>query len=118
MAQRVQPIVNDPASNMQSGARIALIGMMVNVVLAAAKISAGLFGNSYVLIADGIESALDIAGSAVIWGGLKFAPRPPGEKHPYCHGKAEPLAAGGGGVGGLLASVGVVIPNVRAIFVP
>src|SRR5205814_3202102 len=93
MAQRVEPIANDPVSNMQSGARIALIGMLVNVVLAAAKISAGLFGNSYVLIADGIESALDIAGSVVIWGGLKFAARPPDETHPYGHGKAEPLAA-------------------------
>src|SRR6266403_1991559 len=62
MAERVQSISNDPASNMQRGARVALGGMMVNVVLAAAKISAGLFGNSYVLIADGIESALDIAG--------------------------------------------------------
>ena len=61
MAQKVQSISNDPASNMHRGARAALGGMMVNVVLAAAKISAGLFGNSYVLIADGIESALDVA---------------------------------------------------------
>jgi len=118
MAQRVQPIANDPASNMQSGARIALIGMMVNVVLAAAKISAGLFGNSYVLIADGIESALDIAGSAVIWGGLKFAARPPDETHPYGHGKAEPMAAGIVAMGVLLASVGLAVQSVREIFVP
>ena len=118
MAQRVQPIANDPASNMQSGARIALIGMMVNVVLAAAKISAGLFGNSYVLIADGIESALDIAGSAVIWGGLKFAARPPDATHPYGHGKAEPMAAGIVAMGVLLASVGLAIQSLREIFVP
>ena len=118
MAQRVQPIANDPAGNMQSGARIALIGMLVNVVLAAAKISAGLFGNSYVLIADGIESALDIAGSVVIWGGLKFAARPPDETHPYGHGKAEPLAAAIVAMGVLLASIGLAIQSVREIFVP
>ena len=118
MAPRVQPIANDPLSNMQSGARIALRGMMVNVVLAAAKISAGLFGNSYVLIADGIESALDIAGSAVIWGGLKFAARPPDETHPYGHGKAEPMAAGIVAMGVLLASVGLAVQSVREIFVP
>src|ERR1700730_19265768 len=103
MAQRVQTISNDPASNMQRGARVALAGMMVNVVLAAAKIAAGLFGNSYVLIADGIESALDIAGSVVIWGGLKFAARPPDRTHPYGHGKAEALAGGLVAVGGVLA---------------
>src|SRR5213082_847881 len=105
MAQRVEPISNDPASNMQTGARVALAGMIVNVILAAAKISAGLFGNSYVLIADGIESALDIGGSAVIWGGLKFASRPPDATHPYGHGKAEPLAAGIVALGVLAAAL-------------
>lgn len=118
MAQRAHPIANDPASNMQTGARAALAGMLVNVVFAAAKISAGLFGNSYVLIADGIESALDIAGSVVIWGGLKFASRPPDESHPYGHGKAEPLAAGIVAAGVLLASIGLAIQSVREIFTP
>lgn len=118
MEQRVELIGHDPASNMRRGARIALIGMLVNVALAAAKISAGLFGNSYVLIADGIESALDIAGSAVIWGGLKFAARPPDETHPYGHGKAEPLAAAVVATGVLLASIGLAIQSVREIFTP
>jgi cation diffusion facilitator family transporter len=118
MAQRAQPISNDLASNMQTGARAALVGMLVNVVFAAAKIRAGLFGNSYVLIADGIESALDIAGSVVIWGGLKFASRPPDETHPYGHGKAEPLAAGIVAAGVLLASIGLAIQSVREIFTP
>lgn len=118
VGQRVELIANDPASNMHSGARIALLGMLANVVLAAAKISAGLFGNSYVLIADGIESALDIAGSVVIWGGLKFAARPPDETHPYGHGKAEPLAAAIVAMGVLLASIGLAIQSVREIFSP
>jgi cation diffusion facilitator family transporter len=118
VAQQVQTIANDPASNMQSGARIALIGMMVNVVLAAAKISAGLFGNSYVLIADGIESALDIAGSAVIWGGLKFAARPPDETHPYGHGKAEPMAAGIVAMGVIIAAIGLAVQSLREIVTP
>jgi cation diffusion facilitator family transporter len=118
MAQRAEPIANDPAGNMQSGARIAFVGMIVNVVLTAAKISAGLFGNSYVLIADGIESALDIVGSAVIWGGLKFAARPPDETHPYGHGKAEPMAAGIVAMGVIFAAIGLAIQSVREIFAP
>jgi cation diffusion facilitator family transporter len=103
---------------MQTGARVALAGMIVNVVLAAAKITAGLLGNSYVLIADGIESALDIGGSAVIWGGLKFASRPPDETHPYGHGKAEPLAAGIVAVGVIIAAIGLAIQSGREIFMP
>ena len=76
-----------------TGQRFALQGMLVNVALAAIKISAGLMGNAYALIADGVESLLDIGSSLVIWSGLKFAAKPPDEKHPYGHGKAEPIAA-------------------------
>ena len=103
---------------MQTGARVALAGMLVNFVLAVAKITAGLLGNSYVLIADGIESALDIAGSAVIWGGLKFAARPPDATHPYGHGKAEPMAAGIVAAGVIIAAIGLAIQSVREILTP
>ena len=78
---------------LQTAARVALLGLIINVVLASVKIVAGVIGHAYVLIADGIESALDIGGSIVIWGGLTVAARPPDETHPYGHGKAEPIAA-------------------------
>lgn len=118
MSPALHPISNDPASNMQTGARVALAGMLANVLLASAKIITGLLGNSYVLIADGIESALDVGGSAVIWGGLKFAARPPDETHPYGHGKAEPIAAGIVALGVLAAAVGLAIQSVREILIP
>jgi cation diffusion facilitator family transporter len=107
-----------PANNLQTGARVALFGMLVNLIFAAAKILGGLFGHAYVLIADGIESALDIAGSFVIWGGLKFAARPPDETHPYGHGKAEPIAAVIVAVGVLAAAVGLTVQSVREILTP
>lgn len=103
---------------MQTGARTAFIGMVVNAVLAAAKVTAGVLGNSYVLIADGIESVLDIAGSVVIWGGLKFAARPPDATHPYGHGKAEPMAAGLVALGVLAAAIILAIQSMREIFLP
>jgi cation diffusion facilitator family transporter len=105
-------------NNLQTGARVALLGMLINALLAAAKIAAGLLGNAYVLIADGIESALDIAGSIVIWGGLKLAARPPDATHPYGHGKAEPIAAAVVSVGVLVAAVGLAIESVREILIP
>jgi cation diffusion facilitator family transporter len=104
--------------NLQTGARLALVGMVVNVVLSATKIVGGVLGHSYVLIADGIESALDIAGSVIIWAGLKFAARPADATHPYGHGKAEPFA-------GILVSLGVIaaalliaVRSVQEIFAP
>jgi cation diffusion facilitator family transporter len=92
--------------------------MGANVVLATAKIFAGAVGHSYVLIADGIESALDIGGSAIIWGGLKFAARPADETHPYGHGKAEPVAAIIVSLGVLVAALVIAARSVHEIFQP
>ena len=102
----------------QTGARLALFGLIVNVFLAAAKILAGVIGHAYVLIADGIESALDVGGSIVIWGGLTVAARPPDQTHPYGHGKAEPIAAVIVAAGVLAAAVVLAIESVREIFLP
>lgn len=73
--------------------RATVLGIVVNVALAAIKIIAGSVGNAYALIADGIESVMDIFSSGVIWGGLKIAAVPADREHPYGHGKAEALAA-------------------------
>lgn len=74
------------------GMKTALVSSMVNVALAFAKIISGIFGNSYALIADGVESTLDIISSIIVWGGLKIASEPADDDHPYGHGKAESLA--------------------------
>ncbi|HEV3147185.1 MAG TPA: cation diffusion facilitator family transporter [Chthoniobacterales bacterium] len=118
MSLAQQPTSNVTASNLQAGARLALIGMIVNVAFAIIKITAGVFGNAYALIADGIESSLDVAGSIVIWGGLRFAARPPDATHPYGHGKAEPLAAIFVALGVLAAAVLLVVESTQTIFLP
>ena len=61
----------------QTGQRLALLGVAVNVALAVVKFGAGLLGNAYALMADGVESMLDVASSLVIWSGLKYAAKPP-----------------------------------------
>jgi len=116
MAPVTQPQAS--TSNLQTGARVALFGLVINIVLSAAKIVAGLLGNAYVLIADGIESAFDVAGSVIIWSALKFAARPPDATHPYGHGKAEPIAAIIVSVGVLAAALGLAIQSVRELFLP
>ncbi len=118
MTPLAQPTANNSAGNLQSGARVALLGLAINFVLAIAKIAAGILGNAYVLIADGIESALDMGGSIVIWGGLKFAARPPDATHPYGHGKAEPVAAAIVAGGVLAAAVLLAFQSVREILTP
>ncbi len=105
-------------SNLESGARLALLGIFANISLAAVKIVAGIFGHAYVLIADGVESTLDIVGSLVIWSGLKLAAKPPDDEHPYGHGKAEPLAAIIVALGVMAVGLGLAVQSVREILTP
>jgi cation diffusion facilitator family transporter len=62
-----------------------------NTVLAIVKGLAGVFGHSYALIADAIESTTDIFSSILVLIGLKYSTKPADKTHPYGHGKAEPL---------------------------
>jgi cation diffusion facilitator family transporter len=73
-------------------ARLVLRGIGLNAMLAAVKLAAGIFGNTYALVADAAESMLDILSSTLVWAGFRVAARPPDANHPYGHGKAEPLA--------------------------
>jgi len=78
-------------SNSNLAIRTVIFSMLGNVVLAAIKFLAGIFGNSYALIADGIESVVDVFASVLVLFALKYSARPADENHPYGHGKAEPL---------------------------
>lgn len=91
---------------------------MVNLLLAGVKIGSGVLGHSYALIADGIESTLDIFGSLLVWAGLRYASMPPDDTHPYGHGKAETLAAIAVGILLLGTSVLLAVESVREILTP
>lgn len=78
-------------SNSNLAIRTVIFSMLGNAALAVIKFIAGIFGNSYALIADGIESVVDVFASLLVLFGLKYSARPADENHPYGHGKAEPL---------------------------
>jgi divalent metal cation (Fe/Co/Zn/Cd) transporter len=50
-------------------------------------------GDSFALVADGLESGADVLSGLVVFFGFKIAVKPPDADHPYGHGKAEPIAA-------------------------
>jgi cation diffusion facilitator family transporter len=100
------------------GTRATLIGILISTVLAAVKILGGIFGQSYALIADGVESLLDIFGSSIVWGSLRYSARPPDLKHPYGHGKAEPLGAMVIAAALIVTSIAIGIESVREIRTP
>lgn len=78
-------------SNEQTAIRTTYFSIIGNTGLALLKGLAGIFGNSYALIADAIESTTDIFASLLVLFGIKYATRPADKNHPYGHGRAEPL---------------------------
>ncbi|MDQ2664956.1 MAG: cation diffusion facilitator family transporter [Gemmatimonadota bacterium] len=106
------------AANVRQAIRAAQAGAASNLVLAFAKIAAGVFGHTYALVADGIESLADVVSSLIVWGGVALGAQPADEDHPYGHGKAESLAAAGVSAILLLAAFGIVVQAVQEIRQP
>jgi cation diffusion facilitator family transporter len=105
-------------SSTESLTFLPLVAVAVNASLACVKILSGVFGNSYALIADGIESTADIVSSLVVWGGLRVAGTPANDRHPYGYGKAEALAGVVASLGILAAAGMIAVQSIREILTP
>ena len=105
-------------ATLESGLRLSLLSMAVNVVLAAVKIATGILGQSQALLADGIESTADVFSSLVVWAGLRFAVKPADSDHPFGHGKAEPIASLIVSLLLLGAAVFIAVQSLREILAP
>lgn len=98
--------------------RLALLGIVVNALLAAGKLTAGVFGQSFALVADAVESLVDIAGSVVVWSAMRYGSKPADAEHPFGHGKIEPMAAMAVAMVIVLVGIWVAIESVRQIITP
>lgn len=100
------------------GLKTTLVGILASIFLAAVKIISGVIGNSYALIADGIESLTDIFTSSIVLTGLYYASKPADENHPYGHGKAEPFAGVIVSIGIFIAAMIIVVQSIYEIITP
>lgn len=98
--------------------RTTYFSLIGNLCLAIVKLLAGIFGFSFALIADAIESGVDVASSIIVLMGLSYANRPPDKKHPYGHGRLEPLITFSV-VGFLIVSAAVIsYQAIQQLFTP
>lgn len=97
---------------------MARIGLVVNALLTLVKLVAGILGNAYALVADAVESSVDMIGSLAVWSGLRIASRDPDERYPFGYGRAEPLAAAAVALLLLAAAVGIALTAAREIRTP
>lgn len=100
------------------GQRAVARGILLSALLGGVKVVSGVFGNSYALIADGIESILDVFTSLVVIGSLRLAIIAPTEKHPYGYGKIEPLGTMAVGVALLIAAAVMTWQSILEIIHP
>ena len=82
-----------PGPRERAAVRITVVGAVVNVVLAALKLAAGLLGHSAAMIADAVHSLSDLVSDVVVVLFVRIAAMPADEHHDFGHGKFETLAA-------------------------
>lgn len=82
---------NSMQTNTEKAIQATYLSIAGNFMLAVAKGITGVFGNSYALVADAIESLTDVFSSALVLFGIKYSTRPADSNHPYGHGRAESL---------------------------
>lgn len=106
------------ADALKKATQTTATGLVVNLLLAFAKATAGVLGNSFALIADAVESSLDVVGSLIVLLGLRVAAAPPTEEHPYGKGRAETLSAVAIALALYGAATWIVIESVKLISTP
>lgn len=73
--------------------RTSLIGVAVNVLLAAMKAAVGLLSNSIAVVLDAVNNLSDALSSVITIVGAKLSARRPDKKHPLGYGRIEYLSA-------------------------
>ena len=73
--------------------KISLVGILGNILLAAFKMVAGIFGKSGAMISDAVHSLSDVFATFVAFFGVLLAKQPEDEEHPYGHERLECVAS-------------------------
>lgn len=71
------------------GMLCGILGIVLNVILFAGKMIAGLLSNSIAITADAVNNLSDAGSSFVTLIGFKLAGQKPDTEHPYGHGRME-----------------------------
>lgn len=84
-----QTIVNETHLAM----RVSVISVIVNLVLSAFKLLAGIFANSGAMISDAVHSASDVFSTFIVMIGVTISGKKADKEHPYGHERMECVAA-------------------------
>ena len=91
----------------QEAIKISRISILVNLLLSAGKLAAGLLAHSGAMISDAVHSASDVFSTLVVIVGVKLSGKESDREHPYGHERMECVAAIL--LSGILLATGLVI---------
>lgn len=107
-----------PAVREAYGTLGSVTGVIVNIVLAGAKLAMGLLTGSLAVTADAANNFSDAAGSVVALISVRVSNKPMDKEHPFGHGRMEYI--GSLGVGAIIVLMGLALlrDGVEAIITP
>ena len=73
--------------------RLSRIGIFGNVLLAAFKLFAGIFGKSGAMVSDAVHSLSDVFATLIAWIGVRLSRQAEDAEHPYGHARLECVAS-------------------------
>lgn len=80
-------------SNEEIAVKVSVNTIIVNVLLSAFKLMAGVFGNSAAMLSDAVHSLSDVFSTFIVIIGVKIAGKEADKEHPYGHERFESVAA-------------------------
>lgn len=91
MKHQNQPLT--PENETRLAMRVSVISVIVNLVLSAFKLLAGIFAHSGAMISDAVHSASDVFSTFIVMIGVTISGKQADEEHPYGHERMECVAA-------------------------
>ncbi len=85
--------ISDPLVRKSYGTLSSVVGIIVNFILAAIKILAGVLAGSVAIIADAFNNLSDSGASVITLISFKLSSKPADKEHPYGHARLEYIAS-------------------------
>lgn len=99
---------SNPEVREKYGMLSGIVGVVLNVLLFAAKLVVGLFSGAVSIIADALNNLTDAGSSIITFIGFKLASKPTDREHPFGHGRMEYIT-------GLIVSMIILLVGIELV---
>lgn len=105
---KAEPDANNKHTRHLYGVLCSVVGIALNLLLAAGKLVAGALSGSLAITADGLNNLSDTGSSLVTLIGFKLSQQKPDQEHPYGHGRMEYIT-------GLIVAMAILLVGIELL---